>query len=164
MPYAGFWIRVVASLIDSLILIVPTVLIVWFASPPMAADLEQAQTGILPWLMVAALEWIYFAGLESSESQASLGKRIVNIVVTDTEGQRIPFSVASMRAWPMYLPTLGVALAVLADTPAAQMLTGLAGFVSCVAVAFTQRKQGFHDMMANCLVVYKTGPLPAGNG
>jgi uncharacterized RDD family membrane protein YckC len=161
-PYAGFWLRVVASLIDSLILAVPTILIVWFVDPAYLTAPGQAQPSVLALLLPAGLIWIYFAGLESSSRQASLGKQVVKIVVTDLEGQPVPFSVASLRAWPMYILNLGAAVDSFFGTVGIEGVAALAVTVSCLAVALTRRKQGFHDMMANCLVIRKSAVPSAG--
>jgi uncharacterized RDD family membrane protein YckC len=42
-----------------------------------------------------ARAWPYFAGLESSAWQASLGKRVLGMVVTDGAGRRISFGRAT---------------------------------------------------------------------
>ena len=38
-------------------------------------------------------------------------------------------------------------------------LAGIAALAACIAVAFTRRKQGLHDMMARCLVVRRPPPV-----
>jgi len=60
--YAGFWLRFAATLIDGLILLIPSLILAF----------------LLPFFEII-LNWLYYACLESSKSQATLGKRIVGI-------------------------------------------------------------------------------------
>jgi uncharacterized RDD family membrane protein YckC len=46
---------------------------------------------------LAVLEWLYFAALESSAWQATVGKRTLGLQVTDLEGRRIGFGRATGR-------------------------------------------------------------------
>jgi uncharacterized RDD family membrane protein YckC len=48
----------------------------------------------MTWLVVA---WLYFAVMESSAWQATIGKRIVGASVMDLTGERINFGRASIR-------------------------------------------------------------------
>ena len=80
--------------------------------------------------------WLYFALMESSSKQATVGKLACGLVVTDLAGQRINFGKASGRYFAMI--------------PSALIL-GI-GFLMCL---WTQRKQCLHDIMAGCLVVTK---------
>lgn len=81
-------------------------------------------------------QWLYFALLESSKMQATVGKLAIGLIVTDLNGQRISFGRATGRYF-------------------AKILSGLILLIGYIMVAFTQRKQGLHDMIANTLV-YKT--------
>ena len=80
--------------------------------------------------------WLYYALMESSSKQATVGKLACGLVVTDMQGQRIGFGQASGRYVSMIVSflTLGI------------------GFLMC---AWTERKQCLHDMMASCLVLKK---------
>lgn len=127
--YGGFWIRVLALLIDVVILTVVFLV------------LEGICNLILPLLGVAiagVLElvgsWIYCAAMESSVKQATLGKMACGLVVTDLEGRRISFARATGRYFCKYV--LGT------------LLVGL-GYV---VVAFTDKKQGLHDLIVGTLV------------
>jgi uncharacterized RDD family membrane protein YckC len=70
----------------------------------------------------------------SSEWQATVGKRVMSIVVTDIEGKRITFARATGRHFAKYISAA---------------LLGI-GFI---IAAFTARKQALHDMIAETLVV-----------
>jgi uncharacterized RDD family membrane protein YckC len=74
--------------------------------------------------------------MESSSRQATLGKMALGIVVTDMDGKRISFGRAVGR-------NLG------------KIISQIILFIGFLMVAFTQKKQGLHDIIANCLVVVK---------
>jgi uncharacterized RDD family membrane protein YckC len=119
MPYAGFWMRLGAYLIDFVILFIPLIII-----------------GVIPILGIFAGligTWLYYALQESSDRQATLGKLALKIYVTDLQGRRISFGQATGRYFGRILSFIILGIGVL-------------------MVAFTQKKQGLHDMMANTLV------------
>jgi uncharacterized RDD family membrane protein YckC len=122
--YAGFWRRVAASFLDSLVLLIPSVAIHY-------------GLGRHPWAALAAsaaLSWIYKAGLESSARQATLGKQAMGLKVTDLQGEPVSFLRASGRYFGMVLSYITL-------------------FIGFAAAGFTPRRQCFHDMVAGCLVV-----------
>jgi uncharacterized RDD family membrane protein YckC len=82
------------------------------------------------------IQMLYFAIMESSSKQATLGKMVLGIVVTDYEGRRISFGRA-----------LGRNLA--------KIISQVILFIGYLMVAFTEKKQGLHDMIASTLVVVK---------
>ena len=80
--------------------------------------------------------WIYFAVLDSSHNQATVGKNVLGLKVVDYSGNRIGFWRASLRYVGMYVSIVLLPITLL-------------------VVAFSSKKQGLHDMVANCLIVYK---------
>jgi uncharacterized RDD family membrane protein YckC len=138
--YAGFWKRLIAFVIDWLIIaLFFAVLGLLFggpvgavATPAVAIQLESVAGfgGLL-------VPWIYHAVLESSEQQASFGKLAMNIRVTDIEGRRISFLRASVRHF-------------------GKILSSLLLLIGYIMIAFTARKQGLHDLIASCLVVNRS--------
>jgi uncharacterized RDD family membrane protein YckC len=86
LDYAGFERRFLASFIDDLIFLVP-LFCVWISSG----------ISLVPVLAIAIARWGYFVGMESSKRQATLGKMAMGIMVTDTEGERISFTTATIR-------------------------------------------------------------------
>jgi uncharacterized RDD family membrane protein YckC len=126
MKYAGFWKRVVASIIDSVILI-PASFLVGALQAFGGAYVEGFIVGIV-------LSWLYFAISESQSWQATLGKKLMGIKVTDLHGQQISFARASGRYVSKFLSYITLGL----------------GYVM---VAFTKRKQGLHDLVAETLVI-----------
>ena len=121
--YAGFWRRVAAYMVDSLVLLAPGVLV---------AIVLQDQAGAA--LVQLVLWWLYKAGLESGARQATLGKRVFGIKVTDLRGERISFLRATARYFGLFVSAFLLGIGLL-----------LAGF--------TARKQALHDMIAGTLVV-----------
>jgi uncharacterized RDD family membrane protein YckC len=83
------------------------------------------------------LNWLYFAVLESSSMQGTLGKKALGMIVTDLDGAPIGFGRATGRYF-------------------AKILSALIMMIGFVMVAFTARKQGLHDLIAGTLV-HKAG-------
>ena len=154
--YAGFWLRVVAALIDGLLIGIPFVVmaVAIFASAlPMIRDISATQNPnpflfislFFPrLLLLAALglvgTWLYWSLLESSSWQATLGKKALGLYVTDLTGARLTFGRASGRFFAgrgiAYVPSVG----------------GLYFLIDCIMAGVTEKKQALHDMIAGCLV------------
>jgi len=151
-PYAGFWLRLVAYIIDSVVLVLGLCVFVGLIAAVVGAgffrnlgdEMNGAPNvfGPIAVLMILtfifayiAATWLYYAWFESSEHQATLGKMALGLIVTDTEGRRITFARASGRFF-------------------AKMITGLIPFfIGYIMAGFTQKKQALHDMIASCLVL-----------
>ncbi|MBA3380231.1 MAG: RDD family protein [Chloroflexia bacterium] len=122
MEYAGFWNRFVAIVIDSVLLaIVGIITNILF---------NENAAGFVGFLV----GWLYFAGLESSAGQATIGKSAMGLVVTDTNGNRISF----LRATGRYF---------------GKILSALILLIGYIMAAFTARKQALHDILASTLVL-----------
>ncbi len=145
--YAGFWLRAVAYLIDSVLLVPVLIAVLWTILQsnhvgPSPNDIlafynsGSRQSTALGFLL-DLVSWLYFAAFESSPWQATPGKRILKLAVTDLAGKRISFARATGRHFAKFFSAV----------------TLLMGFVM---IGFTQRKQGLHDIIAGCLVVRKT--------
>jgi uncharacterized RDD family membrane protein YckC len=140
MEYAGFWRRVGALVIDGVIftvfqMILMAVFIGGIAASEAGEDAATAAMLIVNIVIIVAM-WLYFALMESSSKQATLGKMMVGAVVTDADGNRISFGRATGRYF-------------------GKMVSGIILGIGYLMVAFTQRKQGLHDIMAGCLVIRK---------
>jgi uncharacterized RDD family membrane protein YckC len=139
LTYASFWKRMAAIFVDALIIsffmnlfILP---ILGIDTLPELTDME----GRLQLQGLAALiGWLYYAGFESSSRQATPGKQIFGIFVTDTEGYRISFARASGRYF-------------------GKMLSGFILLIGYLMAAFTERRQALHDKLANTLVLQHPG-------
>ena len=125
-PYGGFWIRVLAWLID--VIIVGLIIPITFAAG--------TGTHFIGFGVTFFGGWLYEALLTSSSLQATLGKLALGLRVTDLQGQGIDFGRATARHFAKYLSTLILGIGYL-------------------MVAFTERKQGLHDMIAGTLVQKK---------
>lgn len=157
LPYAGFWLRFVAALIDGFILTAGFAVIV--AAVIVLALLAGVGSGLggihggqdiseaFAALGVAAVllgigigfvgQWLYFAMSESSSHQATPGKRAMGIIVTDIAGRQTSFGRASGRHF-------------------AKIISGLIPFaIGYILAGFTEKKQAIHDMIADCLVLRK---------
>ena len=141
VPYAGFWIRLAGWFLDWLLsrfaaLVIGFVLGLAGAVLDEVAHSKVASTiaTIVAEALVLAAGWLYFGLMQSSRLQASLGQLAVGVCVTDYEGRRISFARASGRYF-------------------ASLLSYLICFVGYLMIAFTERRQGLHDMIARTLMV-----------
>ena len=155
--YAGFWLRFVAVIIDNLIidvlqffLIIP--LLASFGLTFFTLDVgefnslsEEDLVVMIPALIslissVALLSFLvkllYYALMESSKSQATLGKMALGIIVTDTNGERLDFTKAMIRQL-------------------FKLLSGMIMMIGYLMAGFTEKKQALHDIIANTYVVKK---------
>ncbi len=129
MAYAGFWRRFAALLVDSLVIGVPMGLVFTFV-----LELEVGADEPLAELLIAVVALVYFAALESSPKQATIGKMALGIYVTNERGERISF-----------LRALGRNLA--------KNLSGVILYIGFIMAAFTARKQALHDKITKTLVL-----------
>jgi uncharacterized RDD family membrane protein YckC len=142
--YAGFWIRVAANLIDSVIMMAvfcPLGVILVVVSAATGADENSAPAALANLslnLASTVVEWLYCSLLESSSWQGTVGKKPLGLKVTDLNGNRIGLGKATGRHF-------------------GKILSSLICFVGLIMVAFTEKKQGLHDILAGTLVV--KGPL-----
>ncbi|HEV2122514.1 MAG TPA: RDD family protein [Chloroflexota bacterium] len=124
MAYAGFWRRFLAALIDGILLgIVGGIL---------TSQMDQTASGSISTI----IGWLYYAGMESSSRQATLGKSLLGMTVTDLRGQRISF----LRATGRYF---------------AKILSAIILMIGYIMAAFTERKQALHDKLADTLVLVR---------
>ena len=133
VAYAGFWRRFLAYLIDATFLFGVGSLIALGVLMVAPYDLRSL-LNIAP--VTALVGWAYFALMESSPARGTLGKMALNLYVGDLHGDPISFRRALARYLLKFLSSL---------------LLGL-GYV---AVAFSPRKQGLHDLLAGTLVLRK---------
>ena len=139
--YAGFWLRWVASLIDGLIFALPW-FVLWmmiYGSLCSGSSCSDNVMTVALWIanfLMIIPQWLYFAIMESSSSQATVGKIALGLIVTDINGKRISFGQASGRYF-------------------GKLLSGLFLYAGFIMAGMTAKKQALHDMMADCLVVKK---------
>jgi uncharacterized RDD family membrane protein YckC len=148
--YAGFWIRVVARLVDTLIIGVPFAilfLIVAVAAGAAASGSSSSSNGtngaaaaafggifVLLYLILIVVTfgyWIYFWG----SSGQTLGMRFLRLKVVDANtGGSIGYGRAAIRLLMSFV-------------------NSLACYIGWIWVAFDPRKQGWHDKVANSVVI-----------
>ncbi len=151
--YADFGKRLVAYLIDALILSVPIgilygiVIFAFVGSVSAGTDSETGQLGaagagaaigsvVLLYVLVPVIMIGYFSYFESSEKQASVGKQVMGLKVVGMNGERISLMNAVGRN-------------------ASRLLSGAICAIGYIMAAFTEKKQALHDMIASTLVVNK---------
>ncbi|MFP4555492.1 MAG: RDD family protein [Bacteroidales bacterium] len=159
IEYAGFWLRFAAFIIDriilhifSLILFIPTIFFVvtlalkiedtsnFNSFESFMAEGNLLKVGIIVGLFLLigllnlAAGWLYYALMESSKYNATLGKLAIGIKVTALNGERVTFARATGRYF-------------------ARIITNLTFLIGYVMAGFTERKQALHDIIASCIVI-----------
>jgi len=168
--YAGIDKRFVASLIDGIILSIVGFIIVG-RSP---AELTTPDIKLAMYLILTTIiSWVYYAVLESSSMQGTLGKRVVGIIVTNLQGNKISFGKATGRYFAksicLLFWILAALVAVMAPSKAgnespyvyvfiALVVIGLVvGIFGYLMAGYTEEKQALHDIIARCYVVNGRG-------
>lgn len=143
IPYAGFWIRFVSVIVDSVIVNVATfvvgivlIYVIGFLQGISGAAVDYSQGGPLTYLiyLISILGYVgYFVygwGMGSTIAQ-----RWFRLAVVDAEtGRPIGFGRAGMRYF-------------------GYVVSALACYVGLIWAAFDPKKQGWHDKIANSVVV-----------
>ena len=143
--YAGFWIRVVAYLIDAAVLGIPTFILFAIFGGGMGAlaGRNQDPSTINPAAIVAAMgtmilvvlaiNFCYFIFMESSAKQATVGKMVLGLKVINANGGRISMGQSVGRTLSKLLSSIL--------------------YIGYIMVGVTEKKQGLHDMIAGTFVV-----------
>lgn len=152
VEYGGFWLRFLAYLIDGAVILigicvvaVPLVFLTGFGGFIGQIHPEEDWNERGPWVIMAAVfffatislvvTWLYHALMESSEWQATVGKKVLGLVVTDMDGRRVSFWRATGRHF-------------------AKIVTNMVPvFIGYILAGFTEKKQALHDMIAGCVIL-----------
>lgn len=154
--FAGFWLRFIALIIDAFIIgcvefivFVPLLAAmgIGFVGAISEMDTEDPESaiGMIVALAAAAtaysilatgIQMIYYSIMESSKNQATLGKMVVGIKVTDMQGGRLDFTKALLRNL-------------------CKLISNFTLLIGYLMAGFTEKKQALHDMIAGTLVVKK---------
>lgn len=127
VEYAGFWRRAAAVIGDGLIL--SGVL------SPLFVSLRDSTEGRMAYVAIElVVSWLYEALQVASARQATIGKHVMGIKVTDLSGRRLSFAHASARYF-------------------AKILSAITLGIGYLMAAFTPRKQALHDIVAGTLVL-----------
>lgn len=132
--YAGFWIRVGASLIDSILMavvIIPILIAIYGLDSFLYENFAQGFIGALINYVFPALAVIIFWIYKS----ATPGKMLSNIRIVDATSGGKPTSAQFIRRYICYYISM------------------LPFFLGIFWVAFDSRKQGWHDKLAGTVVI-----------
>ncbi len=133
--YAGFWRRFAALLIDWFVFSSIEIFIAAARGIPLnARPSTEPEVVAKAFLINLVVFWLYWSISESSPWQATIGKRAMDIYVTDLKGRRIGFAKASGRFF-------------------GKLISGLVLGFGFIMMGFTERKQALHDQFAGCLVI-----------
>ena len=122
--YASVWKRFFAFLIDAVVFVI----LFWV----LAQLMDNASVS----LVLLVIIWLYYALLESSPLQASLGKIIVGIKVVDRRGRRLTFWQATERIF-------------------SKLVTNVTFYFGFFIAAFDKKKRTLHDRISHSAVVSK---------
>lgn len=154
--YAGFWLRLVAIIIDAIIIgivqsviFVPILTAAGFGFATAASEMDTNDMESMMGMMAAffaaiatyallakALQILYFTFMESSTLQATLGKLALGIKVTDMNGSKLDFGRAFVRN-------------------ICKVISDCTLLIGYIMAGFTEKRQSLHDVIAGTLVVKK---------
>jgi uncharacterized RDD family membrane protein YckC len=126
--YGGFWIRFLAYLVDSVIVVVILFLAVFGA-----LFLGEAAAALIPAICLG-VPILYWGLMHASARQATFGKALLGLKVTDISGGRVAVLRSLAREVAKYISALPLMI----------------GFI---LAAFTKRKQALHDFFVSTTVV-----------
>ena len=155
--YAGFWLRFAAVIVDGLIIALPVfILFIFFLSSSLLPSIEVSNSMysniMFPhsaniynnWLssfskfsiITFIFTTLYNAFFESSKWQGTPGKKVLGLIVTDMQGNRITFLRALVRN-------------------ASKYISKTIFYIGYIMSAFTEKKQALHDFISSTFVLRK---------
>lgn len=155
LVYASFWQRLLAHLFDNFFTGALYKGITIIYSDP---------TAIVAILLIS----VYYAGFEGSFLQATVGKQVMKLKVTDLNGERVSYLRAFARFACMMIIPIIPAMIIMAIyifyngyiddmtlTLYFVLLWIIFLFIDCLFIFITPRKQSLHDMITGCLVIIR---------
>lgn len=137
MNYAGFFRRLGAFIIDCFVFLF---LFIFFGI--MIGMMEEMSNNFIIRILSRDLKlfsiiltWLYYAVMESSHHQGTVGKILLKIKVVSINGDRIDFFKATLRYFARYI-------------------SGFIMMIGFLMPLFTEKKQALHDMIANCVIIH----------
>lgn len=127
---AGFWIRFAASILDTIIVMVPLAIISYFITGDWEGDISTSIASFLYYLILPVV-WVGY----------TIGKRIVGIRIVKVNGEKVGFGTTLMRyvvASLIYIVTIGVGV-----------------IVSLFMIGLRKDKRAIHDFVAGTYVTYE---------
>lgn len=138
--HAARWRRLVAFLIDAALLTGVTVGVDMALILLLESALTHADLMLVVQVMPLVLAWLYFAGMEASPTQGTVGKMALALKVTDITGKPASFLRTSVRLFTR----LFSCCCVLGGSPIL-----FAYFIT----RYEEGRQVFHDALAGTLVL-----------
>jgi uncharacterized RDD family membrane protein YckC len=132
--YASFGKRAGALIIDGILLAIVQQLMVWVGSLVIGFSMLQPPAAFS--ILSVVLSIGYYAYMESSETQATIGKMALGIIVTDMDGERLTFQQAAIRS-------------------VSRLVSAITLCIGYLIQLFTEQKQTLHDLIAKTLVYEK---------
>lgn len=132
--YASFDQRLLASVIDYFFITTAYVLIILVSFIFIDEKTHRVAVALAGLPLLPFVKFIYGSVAEASEKQATIGKRLVNIKVSDLGGNRISSGNAFGRN-------------------AAKVFSAVPFFFGYLYSFLNKKQQCFHDMIANTLVI-----------
>jgi uncharacterized RDD family membrane protein YckC len=130
---AGFWLRLRATFLDLIILVIFSGFFAIFLSL-ICFVLSITTYYDVIWMFWGVLCFLYNPLMESSKSQGSLGKLVFNFKVIDKNGERLGFGHALIRF-------------------IAKILSFALFFAGFIMIGLSDKKEGLHDMIAKTSVI-----------
>lgn len=141
--YAGFWMRAIASVVDTVVLVFVTFIVGFVFGLAIGYEMSrngaseqeiQITAGIVGNLLGIFIAWIYFAAMESSKWQATIGKMALGLRVVDEGGNKIGFGRATGRYF-------------------AKIISAITLLIGYFMAGWTKQKRALHDIIADTLVI-----------
>ncbi|CAM4323466.1 Uncharacterized membrane protein YckC, RDD family [Pedobacter westerhofensis] len=132
--FASFDQRLLASVIDYFILLLVYIFLLLLSFVFIDGKEERIAAGVLMLPVLPALKFLYGSFAECTAGQGTIGKRLLNIKVTDMEGKKISFGTALTRN-------------------IAKVLSVLPLFFGYLYSFLNKKQQCWHDIAANTLVI-----------
>lgn len=131
--YGGFWMRVIAHAVDTIIL---SVFVAIFGVVTSIVGMNPVDPSGQFILSMSITGFIFFYSVSMNFLFAgTIGKRVLGLQVLDSRTlEKITFTQSCVRSFTQFISAFVVCL----------------GYIS---VAFSKRKQGWHDLMAGTVVV-----------
>lgn len=138
---AGWWSRVGATVIDSLVLIIPTLV------------LDLILGNLVGQFVAIGLQAAYMIGLQTQASGQTLGNRAVQTRVRDSlTGHTISVRQAAIR-WAIIAIYSVLEIFSSAGSSSLTLVVSVLALADCLYPLFNPRKQTIHDRIAGTIVV-----------
>lgn len=142
LQYAGFWIRVVASLIDTVLIVAITFPLLYsiygsdYFDPDQTGFIAGPADFLISWVFPAVAIILFWISRQATPGKMALSLRIVD---ADTGG-KLSVGQSVGRYFGYFVSAIPL-------------------FMGLIWVAFDKRKQGWHDKLAHTVVIRSKEPV-----